>query len=218
MKKNPSNGRFYVVLHTLLEKIVGFIMRIKVIGTENEPSFGGFVVAANHIGASDPVFLCYAFKKNQVRFMAKKELFKIPLLAQLIKGLGAFPIDRSGSDVGAIKNAVKLVKEGKCLGLFPQGHRYPGTNPRETKTKNGVALIATRAACDIIPVFIWRKNNKPRLFSRTYVIIGERISFAELGYNKDDAGEYARISYLVFDRICTLGEEFSKKYPDGKLK
>ena len=55
MKKNPSNGRFYVVLHTLLEKIVGFIMRIKVIGTENEPSFGGFVVAANHIGASDPV-------------------------------------------------------------------------------------------------------------------------------------------------------------------
>ena len=142
--------------------------------------------------------------------MAKKELFKIPLLAQLIKVLGAFPIDRGGSDVGAIKKAVNIVKDGKCLGIFPQGHRYPGEDPRTTKTKNGMALIATRAEADIVPCYIWRKNNKFRLFGRTYIIVGDPIAYETLGYDPEGSGEYARITEIVFDRICTMGEEFDK--------
>jgi 1-acyl-sn-glycerol-3-phosphate acyltransferase len=140
--------------------------------------------------------------------MAKKELFKVPVLAPLIRLLGAFPIDRGGSDVGAIKSAVSLVSSGKVLGIFPQGHRYPCVDPRETKTKSGAALIATRAEADIIPAYIVRKNNKFKLFRKTYVIIGERIPFSELNYNKEADGEYARITSFVFDKICTLGEEF----------
>ena len=140
--------------------------------------------------------------------MAKKELFKIPLLAQLIKLLGAFPVDRGGNDVSAIKNAIALVNEKKSMGIFPQGHRYVGVDPRETKTKNGVALIATKTGADILPCYIWRKKNKFKLFSRTYVIIGEKIPFESLNYNPDANGEYLRITDIAFDKICTLGEEF----------
>lgn len=211
IKKKPkrSGTRAYRVIYAILSGIVGFVLNIKVINKNNEPDDSGCIVCANHSSGSDPVALCYSFRKNQVFFMAKKELFKIPLFAQLIRILGAFPVDRSISDVSAVKKAVSLVKDKHSLGIFPQGHRFKGENPRGTKTKNGMALIATRTGADIIPCYIWRKNNRSRIFRRTYVIIGERIPFESLGYNPDANGEYARITDIVFDKICKLGEDFT---------
>ena len=211
IKKKPkrSGTRAYRVIYAILSGIVGFVLNIKVINKNNEPDDSGCIVCANHSSGSDPVALCYSFRKNQVFFMAKKELFKIPLFAQLIRILGAFPVDRSISDVSAVKKAVSLVKDKHSLGIFPQGHRFKGENPRGTKTKNGMALIATRTEADIIPCYIWRKNNRSRIFRRTYVISGERIPFESLEYNPDANGEYARITDIVFDKICKLGEDFT---------
>ena len=184
------------------------IFRIKVIGGDREPDEGGFLVCSNHIAASDAVIMCYAFRKHQVRLMGKKELFKIPVLSSLLKMLGAFPIDRSGGDVGAIKKAVGFLKQGECVGIFPQGHRYPEVDPRSTPTKNGAALICTRAQADLFPIYIWRKGNKPKLFRRTYVIMGERIPFSQIS-DAASPGEYKKITDAVFDQICSLGESFS---------
>ena len=207
-KQKKSGSRLYRVIYAIFAGIVGRIFRIRVIGREKEPSEGGFLVCANHISASDPVVLCYAFRKHQIRFMAKKELFKIPLLSGLIRLLGAFPVDRGGSDVGAIKKGVKFLESGECMGIFPQGHRHPGVDPRSTPLKNGAALIGTRAGADVIPVYIKRKNNTPKLFRKTYVIIGDPIPFESLEYRSEASGEYARISEVIFDRICALGENF----------
>lgn len=208
-KKTKKGGtRAYRVIYAIFSGIVGFLFNIKVVNGDREPDDGGYVVCANHVSATDPIALCYAFRKNQVFFMAKKELFKIPILAPLIKVMGAFPVDRGGSDVSAVKTAISLVNEKKSMGIFPQGHRYVGVDPRGTKTKNGVALIATKTGADILPCYIWRKKNKFKLFRRTYVIIGERIPFESLNYNPDASGEYARITDIAFDKICTLGEEF----------
>ncbi|MBE6578048.1 MAG: 1-acyl-sn-glycerol-3-phosphate acyltransferase [Ruminococcaceae bacterium] len=218
-KKKRQGSRFFRVVYACLSGIVGLIFRIKVVNPENEPLEGGYVVCANHISATDPIVISYAFKRNQLNFMAKKELFKIPLLRGLISMLGAFPIDRGGNDVGAIKKAVSIVEEGKCLGVFPQGHRYPCQDPRKTETKNGAALIATRAEADIVPVYIWCKGKKQRIFKRTYVVIGERISFESFEYDKDNQGEYTRVTGIVFDKVCSLGEDFEKKLRDeGKIK
>ena len=207
-KSGKSGSRAYRVIYAIFAGIVGRILRISVIGREKEPDEGGFLVCSNHISASDPVILCYAFRKHQVRFMAKKELFRIPILSSLIRLLGAFPVDRGGSDVGAIKKGMKFLADGECMGIFPQGHRYPGVDPRTTGLKNGAALISTRAGADVVPVYIARKNNTPKLFRKTYVIIGDPIPFESLGYDPEAAGEYARISQTIFDRICDLGEGF----------
>lgn len=216
-QRTPREGtRFYRFCYAFFAGIVGFLFRIHVVNPENEPETGRFVVCANHTSATDPVVVCFAFRKHQVRYMAKKELFSIPLLSSLIRVLGAFPVDRGGNDVGAIRRAVDMVKEGKCMGIFPQGHRYPEVDPRTTKTKNGAALIATRAEADIMPVYIARKNNKFKLFRKTYVIIGERIPFAELHFDREADGEYARITSEIFDRVCTLGEEFAVTQKKGK--
>lgn len=216
-KKQKRGGtRAYRAMYAIFAGIVSFIFNYKVVNPQNEPDEAGCIVCANHVSATDAIALCYAFKKNQVNFMAKKELFKIPLLAPLIKMLGAFPIDRGGNDVGAVKTAIGLVSGGRTLGIFPQGHRYPGENPRETKTKNGMALIATKAEADVVPAYIWRKKNRFKLFRRTYIVLGEKISFESLGYDPEAAGEYARITALVFDRICDIGESFEKELANKK--
>ena len=218
-KKVKRGGtRSYRIIYAIFSGIVGFLFNIKVVNKEREPDDSGYVVCANHVSATDPIALCYAFRKNQIFFMAKKELFKVPIIAPLIKALGAFPIDRGGSDVGAVKTAISLVSNKQSMGIFPQGHRYVGVDPRGTKTKNGVSLIATKTGADILPCYIWRKKNKFMLFRRTYVIIGEKIPFESLNYNPDASGEYARITDIAFDKICTLGEEFEAELNAKKNK
>lgn len=207
-KENRQGSGFFRFIYATLSGVVGLLFRIKVVNAHNEPEAGGYMVCANHVSATDPIVISYAFSKNQVHFMAKKELFKIPLLSGFFRMLGAFPIDRGGSDVGAIRKAVALISEGKAMGIFPQGHRYPEQNPRDTQVKNGAALIAARTQAPVVPVYIWRKGNKMKLFRRTYVIIGEMIPFESFGYDKSESGAYAKITDTVFDRICTLGEGF----------
>ncbi len=196
-----QKSKFFRVMYALFSGVVKVLFNIRVVNPENEPDEGGCLICANHVSAADAVAICYAFRKNQAHFMAKKELFKIPLLSGLIKLLGAFPVDRKGSDVGAIKKAIATVKEGKSVGIFPQGHRHPKVEPRGTPVRNGAGLIISRAECDVVPVYIMRKNNTFALFKKTYVIIGEKIDFASLS-GKDNA----EITSTVFDAVCSLGE------------
>ena len=217
-RSSKSGSKLYRAVYAIFAGIVGRIFRVKVVGRENEPDRGGFIVCANHTSATDPVVLCYAFRKHQVRFMAKKELFRVPVVGWLVGLMGAFPVDRGGSDVGAIKKAVAMVSDGNSMGIFPQGHRYPAVDPRTTPTKNGAALICTKAEADIVPAYIVRKNNTHKLFRRTWVVIGEPIPYSELKYDKDASGEYARITDMIFDRICTLGENFSEEEAKKRIK
>lgn len=202
MSKKQEASRGYRIIYALLAWLVGILFNIKVVGAENEPDDAGCLVCANHVSATDPIVICYAFRKNQVHMMAKKELFKVPLLSGLIKMLGAFPVDRGGVGVGALKKSIAMIKEGKHVGVFPQGHRYVGVDPRETPVKKGVGLIAARAECDVIPVYVARKNNKFLLFRRTRVIIGKRIEWEEL-----EGLDHEALTKFVFDRICDIGEE-----------
>lgn len=207
MEKKQNKSRFYKVMYALFAGIVKVLFGIKVINQENEPEVGGYLICSNHVSATDAIVICYAFKKNQAHFMAKKELFKIPLLSGLIRLLGAFPVDRGGSDVGAVKKAISMIKDGMGVAMFPQGHRYPAVDPRNTPVKNGAGLISSRAECDVMPVYVLRKNNTFALFKRTYVIIGEKIDRATL----ESLGDNAAITGYIFDKICTLGENTAKE-------
>jgi 1-acyl-sn-glycerol-3-phosphate acyltransferase len=97
------------------------VFRVKVVGSENEPIEGGFLVCSNHISKLDPVLLSIALKKHQLSIMAKKELFKIPLLSQLIRIFGAYPVDRSGNDVGAVKKPFGFCRKGNVSDFFLKG-------------------------------------------------------------------------------------------------
>ncbi len=199
-------SKFYSVMVKILGPVVRVLFRLRYHGLENEPdiSEGPYVMICNHISNADPVFLCAANTKQQPHFMAKKELFKVPLLNKLISGLGAYPVDRGGADVTVIKNTIKMLGEGKSIGIFPQGHREKGKTPREAALKNGAAMIAARAGVKVLPCCIKTKNNRFAFFRRIDVYFGKPVNFEELGYVPEAKGEYQRISRLMFDRVCEL--------------
>ena len=201
-------SKFYAFLKKTIGGLVGWMFRVHVHGAENEPTQeeGPYIVVANHISNADPVFLCVALNHQQPHFMAKKELFKVPLVNKLVAALGAYPVDRGGADVGAIKKTIKMLGDGISNGMFPQGHRQRGIDPRETEVKTGVAMVAVRAKATVLPCFIETKKRKWSAFCRVDVYVGKPIKFEELAYDAEASGEYARISNYVFDKVCAIGE------------
>ena len=116
----------------------------RIIGRENIPE-GGCVVCPNHIQLSDPPFAAVALShRTPLRLMAKKELFQgNKLFAWLIAALGAFPVDREGADITAIKTALSSVKAGQKLIIFPQGTR----GAAEGETKKGARHARGQEPC-----------------------------------------------------------------------
>ncbi len=208
-KKIRPRGHLYAVLYALLAGPIRFFTRIHVHGRENEPTpdQGACLVICNHMTWRDPIILCAALKYRQPHFMAKKELFKIPLLGGLIRAFGAYPVNRGGADVSAIKFTIQMLKDGVTVGMFPQGHRYNGVDPRTTKPKMGAAMISHKADVPVLPVFIKVKNNKAKLFCRKDIYIGKPITPAEMNYNHENPGEYDRIISELFEKVCELGDE-----------
>lgn len=203
----PKSG-LYKVIKAVLTYPLRFLCNMRVRGTENEPTTdqGAYLVIANHRTWADPIYLCCVLKHGQPHFMAKKELFKIPLLNLLIRALGAYPVNRGGADVGAIKHTIDMLKAGVCVGMFPQGHRYNKVDPRKTPVKTGAAMIALKAGVPVLPVFIKVKNNKHFFLCRKEVIVGKPISIEEMNYDPEAPGEYQRVADYLFERVCELGD------------
>lgn len=207
-KKIRPRSRLYAVVYAVLVWPIRFLTRIHVHGKENEPlpEAGACLIICNHLTWRDPIILCDALKYRQPHFMAKKELFKVPVVGWLVRALGAYPVNRGGADVGAIKHTIAMLQDGVTVGMFPQGHRYNGQDPRTTKPKMGAAMIALKADVPVLPVFIKVKNNKARLFCRKDVYIGKPITPAEMNYDPEAPGEYERIMAELFEKVCELGD------------
>ncbi|GAV24621.1 1-acyl-sn-glycerol-3-phosphate acyltransferase [Carboxydothermus islandicus] len=154
---------------------------MKVEGLENVPKSGPYLVVANHESYFDPVAIGCALP-HQVYFMAKKELFDIPGFGLLLKKLGAFPVKRNEVDLTAVKTALKYLKEGKVVGIFPEGTRLKTLG----EFHEGAAALALKASVPILPVGL--KNT--RGFKRCKVVIGKIIS--ELPYDKNELEKGAR--------------------------
>ena len=208
-KKIPKRiSGTYRFFRTVLYYPVCFICNLRIRGRENEPTLeeGAYLVIAPHRCWGDPIILCAALKHQQPHFMAKKELFKIPLLNLLIRALGAYPVNRGGADVGAIKHTIEMLKAGVCVGMFPQGHRYNGVDPRTTPIKTGADMIALKAGVPVLPVNIKIKDNKHRFGCRKEIIIGKPITTEEMNLNPDAPGEFQRVADYLFERVCELGD------------
>ncbi len=208
----------YKVFQGTLRYPFMWLLRVHVHGAENEPapSDGPYIICGNHTVFSDPMFLCAATSKQQPHFMAKKELFKIPLLGWLIRGLGAFPVDRKAGDVSAIKKSIALLEQGKCVGIFPQGHRYVGVNPRETEIRHGIGMIASRTHATILPCYLCMPDYQYKLGRRLDIVIGKPMQYGEYAAGLSGKAEYSAITEKVFDRICTLGEQFMSGEGDAR--
>ena len=198
-----SYTKNYDKLYKNLAPLVRKLYRLEVIGEENIPEEGGIIVASNHTAATDVLVISAAAHGRQIRYMAKKELFKTPV-APLIKALGAFPVDRKNSDVSSIKKSIAIIENGEAAGIFPQGTRQGGKDPRTTEVRSGVGLLAYRTKAPVIPVAIESRGMKTRLFRKNRITFGKPIYFDELGFENGGMSEYDAAAKLIFSRICSM--------------
>ena len=204
MEKKKIN-RFERVMYALFAAPIRFFMRIHCIGRENIPEEGGYVLVSNHISFCDPVVISAVFPSHRMpRYLAKAELFRIPVLSTLIRALGAVPIDRSGKDMGAVRRAVSIAEGGDIISLFPQGTRRKGKNPADTPIKSGAGMIAAHAGVPILPVCIRLKKMRYAFLRRIDVVIGKPLSQEELGLLTEKP-DYKAATALAFSKVCELG-------------
>lgn len=173
------NTRFYKFLRPLLSIYYWLVLGVRSTGREKIPSEGGFVLCANHVHARDP-FVLASCTKRKLHFMAKAELFKNKIVGKFIASIGAFPIQRGSSDLGAIRESMKILSEEHVLGIFPQGTRSDKNN--HTHMETGVAMIALRAGKPVVPAYI---DGPYHLFRRMRVSFGAPVTFEDLGRRFD---------------------------------
>lgn len=202
--KNPM--KLYKVLVKCLTGIIRILFRVEVKGYENMPQNGPCLVCGNHLSNWDPVFMAISVKRP-VFFMAKKELFKIPVISSLVSVLGAFPVDRENIDFTSVKTAITHIKYKNALGIFPQGTRCIGKSPTTLPIKNGVGMITFKTESDVVPISIYTKNYKVSLFKKVYINIGTPIKYSEYGEVERSPEGYQKISDHIFNRICELNNE-----------
>ncbi|GGI78304.1 1-acyl-sn-glycerol-3-phosphate acyltransferase [Deinococcus wulumuqiensis R12] len=160
---NPQVYRFVVDVTFLPVLLSG--MRLDIHGREHVPPPGTpLVVAANHQSALDPFLIARALPPGRfLQFMAKRELF-VPVIGDIIRAGGSFPVDRDGSDVKAIRTSLRILKANGTVGIFPQGTRGG------QEIHGGAALIAARGRAPILPAGISRDGR------RWVIRFGEPIS------------------------------------------
>ncbi len=205
-------------MYLLFAPLCRFLLRVRIRGKENIPEEGGAVVAVNHISFLDVIAVSCVFPKRRLpRYLAKRELFKIPVLSAIIRGLGAIPLERGGSDVGAIRRAISVAAEGELLSVFPQGTRQKGKNPADTPIKSGVAMIASHAGVPVLPVCIKVKNNRYAFLRRVEIIVGRPLSLAELALAADNP-DYRVAADRAFSAVCALGGYLPTAHRKGEAK
>ncbi|MFC4078112.1 lysophospholipid acyltransferase family protein [Salinithrix halophila] len=142
-------------------------------GVENVPAKGPVVICCNHINNLDPPLLGASLER-QVHFMAKEELFKIPVIGSLVHSFGSFPVSRGSADKRALKKALELLGEGRVLGVFPEGTRSKTGQLGQAHT--GAAFIALKGEAVLVPAAVLGSY---RLFRRVRIIFGKPIDLSE---------------------------------------
>jgi 1-acyl-sn-glycerol-3-phosphate acyltransferase len=167
----------------LCSGILSPIYQFEVIGKENFPTDGGVLLCSNHISNLDPPTVGIAAPR-QVHFMAKEELFSAPVLGKILPLINAFPVKRGMSDREALRKGLGVLKEGKVLGLFPEGTR--SETGELGKGLAGAGFFALRSKAQIVPCAVIGPY-KP--FKRLKVVFGKPIEFDDYRKNKVSAEE-----------------------------
>jgi 1-acyl-sn-glycerol-3-phosphate acyltransferase len=156
MIQKKTRTAFYYFHLAWVRAILLVAASLDIRGKKNVPREGPLILASNHLNNADPVILTHAIPR-QIAWLTKAEWFSTPVIGPMFRWGGMIPVRRFEADLGALRKAQDHLKDGGCLGMFPEG-----TRSREMSLKEGEpgsALIALRTGAPIIPVAVWGTEN-----------------------------------------------------------
>ena len=203
-----KNDVFQKLIYQLVSKLLvlpiyKFVFRGHLVGRENIPQKNSFILVSNHGSLLDPPLLGHALRRN-ISFMAKSELFQIPLLGFVIKACGAYPVKRGIADKNTIKIACKKLSNNNSIGIFIDGTRQK--DGRVNKPKQGAALLAFKNQKLLLPVAIVNSHRLIRFkffipfFSKIVIKVGKPVQPPQNSSKK----ELNSVTMILQDNINNL--------------
>lgn len=199
---------FYHFLKVIAVPLIGLYHRVRTYGKNNIDRNQHYVVVGNHISHLDPIYIA-AFYPKPLHYMAKKELFDSKFLKWILDRVGAFPVNRDSADIGAIKKALRVLKNNESMGIFPEGGRAEKWD--EQALKQGAAFLALRSKTPVLPVAIFgTKQAKPKGYNwvkpkKVRILYGQPIPVPEGDVSVDEYGA------IIKDALQQLLDEGTKR-------
>ncbi len=190
---------FYTFARSVVAGVIKPWYRIEVIGLEHFPKDGGVLLCTNHIHNFDPLVVGISTPRP-VHFMAKEEIFKVPVLGNIVRKCNAFPVKRGMGDREALRAGLKVLKEGNVFGLFPEGTR--SKTGEIGKGLSGAGFFALRTEADVVPCAI---IGPYKSFGKLKVVYGKPIVMEDMRSRKASADE---VTELIMSEIHKLIKEY----------
>lgn len=196
----------YAMTKPLAVLLMRLLFRLEARGTEHVPREGALLVVANHSSLLDPPIVG-GMAPRPLSFLAKEELFRIPLFGRFIHGLNARPLKREGADPRALRTALRLLEEGHALLVFPEGTR--GEEGTLRPPKAGAALLAVLSGVPVVPAYVqgsgrvWPRGRTLPRTGKVLVTFGPPLRF-ERRQGADRKAQYEAASRAMMDAIARL--------------
>jgi len=189
---------FYDFAKSVVTGVFKPLYRVEAIGLEHFPKEGGVLLCANHIHNFDPIIVGI-MAPRPVHYMAKEEIFSVPVLGNIVRKCNAFPVKRGFNDREALRTGLKILKDGQVFGLFPEGTR--SKTGELGKGLSGAGFFALRSTAAVVPCAI---IGPYRSFRKLKVIYGEPIDLEEMRKEKASAEQ---VTELIMSKIDKLRKE-----------
>lgn len=199
---------YYSAIRLLASGCLRVLTRYTVRGREHVPMTGGVIVASNHASYFDPPLLASAVPR-EVFFLAKEELFRIPVFGALIRSVNSIPIRRGVADLSGLSRAMERLREGAALLMFPEGSRMRDGELHPARP--GVGMMAVHADVPIVPVYVSNSHREKEWLTRgvrVRVMFGPVRTWRELAGPESDLTPgralYQRVGQGVMQQIALL--------------
>ena len=197
----------YSIAYVLVAIISRIYFRLHITGRENIPKEGGVIIASNHLSYLDIPLLGYSIGRR-ADYMGKRELFNIPIISYLLRTLGGFPIDRDKLDRAALKDAVKRLKSGRVIVVYPEGTRSRDSILQPGKP--GVGIIVKMSGAKVVPAAIQGTDRAMPIGAwfirpaKVTVKFGKPLDFNNLAKSGNEKEGVEMITKTIMENISTL--------------
>lgn len=173
--KTKKRNKAYAFVQFLANVLSHTIMPVTFHNREQLNMDAPYILIANHQSMLDPLYISYACKKHEIRWLGKKEIAKMPVICWFAKKMNMIHVDRHNTDMAAMRQCMGAVKNGEVLGIFPEGTRHQPDLMHEVES--GTAFIALRAGVPLLPVYTTRRIS---FFRRAHTYVGQPMDISDL--------------------------------------